>query len=210
MLKHISRISAVAALVALGGCVQQSAPPALTDISAHVCAATPDLSRATALAFDEKNELVLKAEITDISPCMKIGSGSGLYAVYALPPASAPYVISVISMAQGSTLLVPRVLLVGPDGTVKREFSGDQVSYRNGGMGAVLRSHAGEAYVIVVSDPEAAGKTDSRVEEATHVSTSAYRYGSFQIHTGTDKTQTFNLSYNGHIEITLTPLTPAK
>src|ERR1700753_2295208 len=96
VLKYISRRPIIGALIALTGCAQQPAPRALIDISAHVCAVAPDLSRAAVLAFDEKKEFVLKAEITDISPCMKIGSGTGLYAVYALPPASTPYVISVI------------------------------------------------------------------------------------------------------------------
>jgi Maltose operon periplasmic protein precursor (MalM) len=209
MARTVLRLGALAPLALLAACATKSLP-AITDISAHQCAASPDLGSAVGIAFDGAKEAQVKTDISDASPCLKYAAGSGLYAAYALPKADAPYVLSVMSIAQGDTLLVPRVMMLASDGSVKREFSGPQIDYRGNGVGTMFRSHADETYMVVASDAAAAGKTNQRIEEATQVYTGATAYGTYQVHTGSDTMRTFNLSHNGHLEVTLTPIAPPK
>jgi hypothetical protein len=101
-------------------------------------------------------------------------------------------------------------LLLGGDGGVRREFSGQALQFRGTGLGAVLRSHPDETYLVVESDPSMVGKTDSRIADETQVYTVSSGYGAYQVHTGTETHPTFTYSHNGRIEITLTPLKPAR
>ncbi len=189
-------------LAPLAGCsATLNAPPPVTDISARQCGAAFDLSKPSPMTFDGGKEWSFATDINEAAPCIASAGGSALYATFALPQISTPYVISVTSLVEGSTLFVPRILLLGADGGVRREFSGQALQFRGTGLGTVLRSHPDETYLVVESDPSMVGKTDSRIAEETQVYTVSAGYGAYQIHTGSEARPTFTYSHNGSVLI---------
>lgn len=208
-LRRLQRLSVVL-LAPLAGCnATVNAPPPITDISTRQCGAAFDLSKPAPVTFDGQKEWTVDTDINETTPCIAAAGGSAVYTTFQLPQISTPYVISVMSLVEGSTVFVPRVLLLGGDGGVRREFSGQALQFRGTGLGAVLRSHPDETYLVVESDPSMVGKTDSRIADETQVYTVSSGYGAYQVHTGTETHPTFTYSHNGRIEITLTPLKPA-
>jgi hypothetical protein len=205
------RFAALTSLALLSACAnsQKSAIP-LTDISTRECAASFDLSKAVVVAFDGKKEFTQSTDINETTPCVKGANGAAVYVVYALPASDAPYVIGVSSLAAGSTMFAPRVLMLGGDGAVKREFSGSAIEFRGNGLGVMIRSHADETYLVVASDPTVAGQTNSRIVEATQVYTGSTGYGTYQVHTGTDTNENYTMAHNGRVAITLTPIEKPK
>jgi hypothetical protein len=201
------RFAALASLALLSACAsnQKSIAP-VTDISARDCAASFDLSKAAALAFDGKKESTQSIDINETTPCVKGAAGSAVYVAYSLPASPAPYVIGVSSIAAGPTMFAPHVMMLGSDGAVKREFSGSAIEFRGDGLSVIFRNHADETYLVVASDPAVAGKTNSRIVEATQVYTGSTGFATYQIHTGTDMNQDYMLAHNGRVAITLTPI----
>jgi hypothetical protein len=206
-----TRFAALTSLALLSACAnnQKSVIP-LTDISTRECAASFDLSKAVALAFDGKREFIQSTDIDETTPCVKGANGAALYVVYALPASDVPYVISVSSLAAGSTMFAPRVMMLGGDGAVKREFSGSAIEFRGSGLGVMIRNHADETYLVIASDPAVAGHTNSRIVEATQVYTGSTGYGTYQVHTGTDTNEAYTLAHNGRVAVTLTPIEKPK
>lgn len=205
------RFAALTSLALLSACAsdQKSVVP-LTDISTRECAASFDLSKAGVLAFDGKKEFTQSTDINETTPCVKNASGAAVYVVYALPASDASYVIGVSSLAAGTTMFALRVMMLGGDGAVKREFAGSAIEFRGNGLGVMIRSHADETYLVVTSDPAVAGQTNSRIVEATQVYTGYSGYGTYQVHTGTDTNESYILAHNGRVAVTLTPIEKPK
>lgn len=185
-------------------------PPPLVDISQRECAAAPDLSQATPLVFNAKKETPQSTAIDASTPCLKGPAGNSLYAVYLLPASEEPYVIDVASVPMGTTVLAPRAMLLGADGTLKRQFSGEAVTHRGNAFSILTRRHDDERYLVVASDAAGVGKSDTRISESTTVTTASTGMVTYQIHSGDEAKTTYNFAHNGKIVVSLTPLTPAK
>ena len=205
------RFATLSVFVLLGGCATgPKALAPLTEIPARECATAPDLSNAAPLVFDGKKDSELTVDIGDTTPCLRNSAGTALYKVFALPPGDVPYVLGVTSVAAGTTLFAPHVMLLASDGGVRRDFAGQTAEFRNNGLGVIVRSHAGESFLVVASDPTMVGKTTDRILEATQVTTGSTGYATFQIHTGSEATNTYVFAHNGQVIVTLTPLPSVK
>jgi hypothetical protein len=204
------KIAALAVAALLGGCAGEQGPPPLTALPVHDCAAAPDLSKAAALVLDPKDDTERIVDIAAATPCVKTASGDALYVVYSLPQTSAPYVIGVASPAMGATLFAPHVMLLAADGTVKREYSGDQLEFHGDGLGVRVRNHGDEAYLVIASDPGAVGRSTTRINEATRVGYGSTGTATFEIHTGSESRDTYTYAHNGRVTVTLTPIAPSK
>ncbi|MBI3676191.1 MAG: hypothetical protein HY243_06200 [Proteobacteria bacterium] len=205
------RFATLSVFALLCGCATgPKALAPLTTISAKECAAAPDLSTAAPLIFDGKKEGSVAFEIGDTAPCLKNSAGAALYKVFALPPTDVPYILDVTSVAAGRTLFAPHVMLLASDGSLRRDYAGQAAEFRSTGLSVIVRSHVGEAYLVVASDPAMVGKTTDRILEATQVTTGSTGYATYQIHTGSEATNTYVFAHNGEVSVTLTPLPPTK
>lgn len=204
------RLAALAGAALLSACAVEKMPEPVTSITARDCAASPDLSKAVALAFDPKDETKQVADIAEATPCMTSAAGPAMYLAYALPQSDAAYVVGVASPARGTTLFAPHVMLLGADGSVKREYSGKQLEFRGEGLGVRVRNHADEAYLVVASDPGSVGQGTTRINEATQVTTGSTGYATYQIHTGSESQDSYTYAHNGRVIVTITPIAPAK
>jgi hypothetical protein len=211
--KHAARLAALAGMALLGACATaEKVVTPVTDISGRECAATPDLSKAAALAFKPKDETAQTVDIaaTGTTPCIKTAGGPAFYVAYALPQTDANYVIGVDSAAQGMTMFAPHVMLLGADGSVKREYSAATMEFRRQGIGISMRNHAGESYLVVASDPTAVGKSELRINEATQVYYGSVGAGTYQVHTGSESEDKYVYAHNGRLVVTITPIDPPK
>lgn len=204
----IRSLAMLAVIAFVAGCAnQKAAPPPLLDLTAARCASAPGLTGAPKLAYDpKKDENKKTAEITGASPCFKDAAGSSLYAAFELPSSPTPYLVRVTSEPEGNTLLALRVLLYGAGGSLKREFSGNQIVFRGSALSVIFRSHDDERYLVVASDPAAVGRADFRVQEVTEASLAAVGTGYMIVHTGGDMDEKDILSFNGRVIVSLEPL----
>lgn len=204
----VGSLAALVVIGGLGGCAtQKPGPPPLLDLTAHHCAVAPDLAGATALTLSpKKDESQTITAITSTSPCLKGSAGLSLYAAYELPSTPTPYLVRVNSEPEGLTLLALRVLLYGPDGSLKREFSGKQILFRGSDLSVIFRSHDGERYLVVASDPAAVGRKLARVHDATYSGVVPVYGGTMLYYSGTDGIINNVLSENGRVTVSLRPL----
>jgi hypothetical protein len=200
--------STIGGLLLLAGGAPQAAVPSPPPAASTVpCRSAPDLTDASRLAYDSgKHDNRVTIEITQASPCLKNPGGSGPYATYQLPVVSAPYLIRVSSEPQGNTLLALRVLMYGADGGLEREFSGKQVVYRGNALSVLFRSHDDERYLVIASDPVAAGEGVSRVQAVTHDNLIWGPRMSFSVPIGRDVRVKNTLSLTGRVVVSLEPL----
>jgi hypothetical protein len=198
-------LAAAAGLFGLFGNPHDSDIQPVTSLVGRNCAAAPDLASPMVLQYAGK-EKSTDAAIEATAPCVLTSSGAALYRVFQLPPRTALYVITVVSMPFGASLLSPRLLLLDAQGTVKRELARDDLIFRGNDLSARFRSHPDEVYLVVESDAGLVGNALSRTAESTNVYVSAAANVIYSIHTGNDVTMQYVYSHTGPIEITLEPL----
>ena len=191
----------------VGARADDDVPPVTSLPSAVFCAPAPDLSGAIAMrvGHDAKADISIAA-----ARCMKDDSGAGLYQVFALPALEKPSVMTVASAPVGTGILFPRITVLDAAGKTTRQVAPDAVMFRDGNLAAVLRLHAGDAFLVVESDPAHIGQSLSRVEERTHVTpigiVTATGFGYTAIHTGSDETNTLTFSLNGTVSVSVEPV----
>lgn len=192
--------SALAALI-IGACVTTSSVPAVTSLDGRSCAPQLDLATAQSLALDAEKPLVV--DIGDATACVQtIGVGRSIYVVFKLPESAEPIVVDVKSVALGSTLFSPRLLLLDEAGAVLRERSNDVFMFQDSSLYVGTRVHPGERYVVVASDPRAVGRRESRLYGATQATMMATGAGGFfWIHTGSEASRLFTYAHNGQIAV---------
>ena len=140
--------------------------------------------------------------------CMKLADGqSTLYAVFKLPDLPEPYLITVRSVPLGQGMIIPRLMLMAENSTVLRIVEGDSFTFHGASMMTKLRSHPGEAYLVVAVDTRYVGQEVSQVMESfTQSSATVYgRGGAFTAysHSGDSHTLDFIFSYNGRILVSV-------
>lgn len=195
------------ALVSAGCVTPRIGPPPLLRIADRHCTPHPNFAAASTIAYDtSRRRGEADTRITASSACFADRAGPSLYAVYRLPSLPVAYLIRVASMPEGAALLAPRVLLYGPDGTLKRRLSGRRVVFRGDALSVIFRSHIEERYLVVASDPTVIGHQISRIEDTVQGG-AAYVYPYVvAVNTGADVTVNNVLSYNGRITVSLRTL----
>jgi hypothetical protein len=178
-------------------------------MAAMACADSFALDGVMPLQFDPKgkDEKTTTAILDAKARCVHDAQGvPSLYQVFALPDLGAPYIVAVRTIPWGGTLLAPKVLLLGGDGKVLRSTSHADFTFRGQELSALMRSHPGEAYLVVTSDNEVLGRDISRIVEAVRTSAAALpNGGTFIWYSGSDSVNHMTLASVGRTDVTITP-----
>lgn len=193
------------------GCAKAGPPPPEPTVSlgARSCVSEPDLSTAQQVVLDEEKET--KITLDAYSACWESPDRKrGVYAVFSLPSSSgAAYLISITSEPLGKGLFAPRVLMLDAKGRETREISRDKFVNHGAALYVGIRSHPGEEYLIVVSDPDMVGKQVSQIQGAVNASTVSTGTGAFNVYTGSESTKTYTLALNGVVSVKARPIPKA-
>lgn len=198
-----------AALAGLAACAADDPPPPVLSIADHACQSAPVLSGATSLVLKPKKEgeeNEIKFDMRD-APCVEIAGGEkAVYRLVALPEETSEYVISVESTPVGDGVFAPAVSLLDEQGKTLRSIPGDAFVFRGNSLSVLVRRHPGERYVLVVSDPDAVGKSMSRPVEGVQSSGYMVGYAYVQTYYGYDTTQNLTFALSGIVTVRVEPL----
>jgi hypothetical protein len=185
--------------------------PPLLEITSENCAAVPDFSAAvpTVVTLDGDDEKPATVTLDAASRCLAGTTGKSLYAIFSIPDGG-PYTISLSSVLLGSSILAPKAEVLDAQGAMVHELPASSFLFRGSNLTSLYRSHAGEHYLLVESDPANVGKPLQRVKENVQVTTASAGYVYFEIHTGTDVANTATWSHNGQISVSVVRDKPAK
>jgi hypothetical protein len=194
-----------ATLLSAAEAADDDTPPPMTVMPAsETCTPAPELSGAIAIKADDDAKAIMD---TTVARCVKDTSGAGLYQVFALPIAEKPSILTVASVPLGTAVIFPLITLLDASGKITRQVAPDALQFRAGALTAVLRLHAGDAYLVVESDPAHAGQSFSRVQESVHVFAASVVARAFiataAIHTGSDDTNSLTYSLNGKLQVSV-------
>ena len=193
-----------AAALMLSACATKPPPPPLLAITARDCRATPDLTGAIALSLKEKDADPVQETFDETTPCFSPAPGIGsLYRVFALPDVPDPLVVSIRSTPFGQGVFAPHVTVLDAKGAPLREISHQQFMFRGETLSVLFRSHPGDRYLLIASDPTALGHGISRIEERTQSYMAAAGNAYFSVHTGSDATQHLVFTANGQVTIAI-------
>ncbi len=194
------------AILLLSGCAHAPPPPMLS-ISQTSCDTSPDMQHAEPIAYNEKDESSISAQFNEKSTCLQSGSGAkSLYKLYRLPNAQAPYSISIVSVPTEVSVFVPHIAIFDGNGALVREIPRDSLTFRNGNLSALFRSHANDSYLLLASDVDQVGKSSQQILETTRTDMFCAGTAFITVHTGDDRSRQLMYSHNGSVEITLAPI----
>ena len=198
-------VLALASLGLLAACVQGPPPLSPTvSLESRICTAKPELGGAAPLALGDKDVTVtLDGDVACFKPP---GGEKRVYSVFLLPPVAEPYIVSVTSTPRGRALFTPRLQLLDADGKVLREVGREAFLFHGVSLYAGLRSHDGEQYLLVMSDPQTTGQEESHIVDSTHVSTVASGGFVATVHTGSEQTNSYTYAHNGQITVAVRPV----
>jgi hypothetical protein len=125
-----------ALLLAACAATTPSVPP-ITSIEGRICGERPDLAAARPLLLTDKPVTVT---LDGASPCWRPPGGpASTVAVFRLPDAAEPYLLTVASEPVGETLFSPRLVLLDGQGSPLRERQRDAFLFH----GAALKTGLG-------------------------------------------------------------------
>jgi hypothetical protein len=151
----------------LAGC---SHPPPVLSLNGRVCDPTPNLTKAVPLPAPGGSDVSQTVEFQATGACLDTESGPALYAAFALPAATQPYILEVKARDQqaqlaggdGYSLPAPHLTLLDAAGKPVRA---PDFIYRGNGASVLIRLHAEERFVLIASDPTLVGQKESRITE---------------------------------------------
>lgn len=185
-------------------------PPPVVNLATHQCVTTPNLAGAQPLVFTPDKVQDVTVVYDDTAACLEDQPGAkSLYHVFVLPPATQPYLITIGTDIWGGTLFAPRVQFLGADGSVKRIVARPDFVFRGTMLSAILRNHPDEAYLVVASDPQVVGRSNSRIDDSTYSQGVSTGRAFFMMYRGTETMTTQIFSHGGRVTISLEAL-PAK
>jgi len=210
----IRTLRCAAPLVALlaGACLSPPPDlPPLLDISAAQCTPRPDLASAvgTVATIQGDSEKPSTASLNLRSGCIAGVDGKSLYAVFAMPDGG-PFTISVSSLPQGRSLFAPRATMLDAQGVELRQLPASSFLFRGPNLTALYRSHPGERYLLVSSDPPSVGKPLRRLQENVQATTAGSAGIYVTVYTGTETASEATWSHNGVVSVSVISDKPAK
>jgi hypothetical protein len=200
------KVGAVVGLAMLAACAGGSptAPPLLS-LDGRSCAPEPDLARALPLQLVPVKPTTVALDTS--TACWEPPAGSkSTYAAFQLPEAPQEYLVTVQSVPLGLTLFSPRLLVLDSAGKPLREVPRDGFQFHGTLLSTSIRAHHGERYLIVASDAQSIGKSESRIASSTSVSTTCLTGGCINIYAGHETSSTQVYAYSGSINVTAVPL----
>ena len=203
----MKRLAALLALC-LAGCVPPPPElPPLLDIGARTCPDTPsaDAAGAAVILPDGKFNF---ADVDAGSPCLKTPEGLSLYTAFRFAPGGAPAAVGIGSVAQGRTMMAPRIYVLDGLGKVVREIGADSFLFRGGMLATLLRLRPDDAAIVVASFPPAIGQDVNRIQSLVQVNSAQVGRGVFVWASGSEAAAHHTLAHNGRIRIELYKLPP--
>ena len=211
-MRRIVQGSILIAALSLAGCATPPPDlPPLLSISENNCDSVPNLAGAIPTVATVEGDDVKPAGVTlDIgSHCLNNKDGKALYAVFALPDGG-PYTVSLGSVPVGRAIFAPRASILDAQGTPVRDLPVTGFMFRGDAFTTLYRSHPGERYLLVTSDPATVGKSLQQLHETvqhTYISTGT---AIVVINTGSDVASDTTWAHNGHIYVTVVSDKPPK
>ncbi|MBS0471938.1 MAG: hypothetical protein JSR60_12750 [Proteobacteria bacterium] len=207
----IAKASALSIALLLAGCATPVSVPALTDIGDRSCDPAPVLAAAvpTTATIDGDREKPAIVTVNAKSGCLQTSDGSALYALFALPDGG-PYTVRVSSVPQGASLMAPRTSVLDDKGELIAELPVSSFLFRGDNLTILYRTHPGERYLLVRSDPRTVGKPLSRIKEAVQQTVVSTGYAAMIIYTGSDLPMDTMWSHNGLLRVSVVADKPVK
>jgi hypothetical protein len=201
---RLLRITALLAALSAGACAHAPDVAPMLDIADRDCSAAPNLAVAIAAAAtaNGEREKPTSIMIDAQSPCLTGPAGKSLYALFALPDGG-PFTISLSSIPLGRSLFAPKASALDAQGAVIRDLPVGSFMFRGTSLTALYRSHAGERYLLVASDPPSVGKPLARVSESVTTTVVPVGVGYAAIYTGNDIVANTTWSHNGEVAISV-------
>lgn len=147
-------LAALAASLLLAGCQH---PPLVLDLAGGTCDAAPALGNAVPVPFGEARGA--RITLAAGAPCLNLDEGRATYAVFALPASSAPYRITVRSLAGGAGMIWPDAAILTADGHSRARMT--DVRAAASSIVATTRGEPADRYVLVRSSPATIGTMPS-------------------------------------------------
>ncbi len=211
MTAHLKAAALLSALMAAGCATPPLDVPPVLDLAGHECTETPSLAAAVPVVaiIDGKSEKPSTTMLDANSPCLARPAGKALYALFAVPDGG-PYTISIASVPLGRSLLAPRASVLDDKGGLVRELPTSSFMFRGTYFTALYRSHAGERYILVESDPPSVGKPLSRVHETVQQTYLSTGYATVVVYTGSDIAMNTTWAHNGEVIVNVVGDKPPK
>jgi hypothetical protein len=189
----------------LAACAESHGPPPVTSLAERECASAPDLSGARPLLLDpDKKQTV---DLDAATACWQTSEDTrSAYLVFQLPDSATPYLVDVTSAPRGNTLFSPRLILLDDEGKVARELRRDAFMFHGASLYTGIRSHAGEHYLVVASDPGSVGQQVSQISGNTHASMIMAGTVMFNSYAGSEARNVFTYAHNGAVTVSARPL----
>jgi hypothetical protein len=179
----------------------------MLDLGSRSCTAAPNLQGAAELAYVPDKARPQTVKLDETSPCYTGEDGKPhVYAIFALPAAEQPFIISVASTPQGEALFPPHIQLLNEAGALARDIPDSLFLFRGFDMSAELRSHPAEHFLLVRSNSDLVGKKLSRISANVTMTSTGYA----NIYSGADVTTNLTFSYSGQLTVVLLPITAPK
>ncbi|MGZ5925219.1 MAG: hypothetical protein ACXWLJ_00970 [Rhizomicrobium sp.] len=207
-MRHASQIIALAfAAISLAACAHPQPPPPVVDLAGMQCSPAVRLDDAAPLALDKDGEKRETALLDGHAHCVEEPSGyRSLYRVFALPPMAAPSVITVSALPWGNTMLPPRAAFLDATGKTVRETTHADFTFRGAVLSALLRSHPGENYLVLLSDAEVLGHSVSRISGSVQVNYAAAGPVMIAMYSGHDTTTDLVFTPVGNVSVSIAPI----
>lgn len=193
---NIQRVAALLACLTVVACTAAPAPPPVTSLRERDCSARLVLATAHSVPFgsDQATTTILDGQ----GLCLNAGITKSSYAVFRLPNAVPPYLVMVTSEPRGRALLSPRLMILNAQGELSREISRDAFMFQDDSLYVGFRTHPGERFVIVASDPGTVGRQVSQIMGF------ADSVDYFPL--GHESTRSFIYSHNGRVIVSAQPM----
>jgi len=205
--RHPSRVIALAfAAISLTACAHPQPPPPVVDLAQMQCSPAVRLDDATPLILDKDGEKRETALLDGNVHCVEEPSGyRSLYRVFALP-AMAPSIVTVSAQPWGNTMLPPRAAFLDASGKTVRETTHADFTFRGAVLSALLRSHPGESYLVLLSDADVLGHSVSRISGSIQTNYAAAGPVLIAMYTGRDTTTNLVFTPVGNVTVSIAPL----
>jgi hypothetical protein len=201
-MKALLRGTALVAVLLAGACVHAPDVAPVLDLTDRDCTAAPSLAGAlpTVATVDGDRDKPTTATLDLQSTCVSGPNGKALYAVFALPDGG-PYTVSLSSVPLGRSLFAPHASVLDGQGAVMRELATSSFMFRGTNLTVLYRSHPGERYLLVTSDPPNVGKPLSRINETVQQTVASTGYATFVMYTGSDIPMSTTWAHNGQVVV---------
>lgn len=197
--------AAFAPALAAAACANLPGPPPVVSLAGRQCDTALKLDKAQPVVFNPEQSLTVKLDAE--AACLQAEDGSrSTYAVFRLPEATEPYVLSVTSRPQGQGLISPRLVLLDDKGMRTRERVGESPTFQGASLYAGVRARPEERYLIVLSDPRTAGQSVQHIVTSTQASVVPIGTGFVAVHSGAEGNRILTYAHNGDLTVTVKPV----